>query len=397
LSSKITITLPKPHVGQRSVINSQARFIVLLCGRRWGKSLISQVVSITEALQGKQVAYITPTYQLAKVFFDELIRLLPIEVADFNKSDLVVKLSTGGVIRFFTGERLDNLRGLKFHRVIIDEASFIPDLQEGWLKAIRPTLTDYKGKAIFLSTPRGKNFFYSLYLKGKQNEQGWESFKYTTYDNPFIDKSEIDMARNSLPEAVFNQEYLADPMDNAANPFGSEYIRKAIKPLSTKQPMYFGIDLAKSVDWTVIVGLDENCQVCYLQRFQKDWQATIDAILQLPNKPTLLDSTGVGDSVVEMLQAKRSNFYGFKYTSTSKQQIMKGLAVAIQQGTISYPEGVIADELESFEYVYTAGDGVRYSAPSGLHDDAVNALALARECYNKYKDLNNFDYDFVVV
>lgn len=397
MSSKITITLPKPHKGQLSVINSKARFIVLLCGRRWGKSLISQVVAITDGLKSEYVAYITPTYQLAKVFFEELERVLPSSVAEFNKSDLTIKLITGGVIRFFTGERLDNLRGLKFHRVIIDEASFIPDLQDGWLKAIRPTLTDYKGKAIFLSTPRGKNYFYSLFLKGKQNEDGWESFKYSTYDNPFIDASEIDMAKSSLPEAVFNQEYLADPMDNAANPFGSEYIRKAIKPLSELQPMYFGIDLAKSVDWTVIIGLDKNCQVCYLKRFQKDWQTTIETILQLPNKPTLLDSTGVGDSVVEMLQAKRNNFYGFKYTSSSKQQIMKGLAVSIQQQTIGYPEGIISDELESFEYVYTAGDGVKYSAPSGLHDDAVNALALARECYNKYKDLNNFDYEFVVM
>lgn len=393
---EVTITLPKPHKGQLIVVNSQSRFIVLLCGRRWGKSLISQTISITEALQGKQVAYITPTYQLAKIFFDELMQLIPQSIADFNKSDLVVKLETGGVIRFFTGERLDNLRGLKFHRVIIDEASFIPDLQEGWLKAIRPTLTDYKGKAIFLSTPRGKNFFYSLYLKGKQDEQGWQSFKYTTYDNPFIDKAEIDMARASLPEAVFNQEYMADPMDNAANPFGSEHIRNAIKPLSTKPAMYFGIDLAKSVDWTVIIGLDENCNVCYFSRFQKDWQSTIETILQLPDKPTLLDSTGVGDSVVEMLQAKRSNYHGFKYTSTSKQQIMKGLAVAIQQKTISYPEGIISDELESFEYKYTTGDGVKFSAPSGLHDDAVNALALARECFLRYKDLNNFDYDFAV-
>jgi len=129
------------------------------------------------------------------------------------------------VIRFFTGERLDNLRGLKFHLVLIDEASFIPDLEDGWINSIRPTLTDYRGKAIFLSTPRGKNYFYSLFLKGQGGDNNWESFKFSTYDNPFIDKEEIDSARLQMPDVAFRQEYLADPSENAANPFGSVRIQ----------------------------------------------------------------------------------------------------------------------------------------------------------------------------
>jgi len=95
---------------------------------------------------------------------------------------------------------LDNLRGRKFHFGVIDEASFIPDLENGWLNSIRPTLTDYKGRALFISTPKGKNFFYSLFLKS--GEPDWESFKFTTYDNPYIDKTEIDDARLQLPEVV---------------------------------------------------------------------------------------------------------------------------------------------------------------------------------------------------
>lgn len=389
------IRLPKPHEGQRQVLNNDSRFICLMCGRRWGKSLIAQVISITNGLQKKQVAYVTPTYGLAKVFFDDLIKFLPVDCYEANKADLVVKFVTGGVIRFFTGERLDNLRGLKFHIVIIDEASYIPNLKDGWPNAIRPTLTDYKGRAIFLSTPKGKNFFYSLFLKGQQDETGWASFKFPTSTNPHIDSSEIEAARLGLPEAVFKQEYLADPMENAANPFGIEHIRNCIKPLSTNPPAFFGIDLAKSYDYTVIIGLDKDGRVCHLDRFQKDWQATIDTIMTLPDKPILVDSTGVGDSVTEMLQAKRSNVRGFKYSHHSKQQLMKGLAVAIQKREVSFPEGVIVDELEIFEYQYSTGDGVKYSAPSGMHDDAVNALALARECMIRYQDLNNFDYSFV--
>ena len=370
------IILPIPHEAQRKVLGSKARFRVLMCGRRFGKSLISQVISSVESLKGQQVAYITPTYHLAKVFFDELCKLLPIEVAVANRSDLTLKLMTGGTIRFFTGERLDNLRGLKFHYVIIDEASFIPDLENGWLNSIRPTLTDYKGKALFVSTPKGKNFFYSLYLKGLLPNDEWESFKYSTYDNPHIAKTEIDAARKELPTVVFEQEYMANPAENAANPFGSQAILKCVSSISNNAVKCYGIDLAKYNDWTVIIGMDNAGNVAYFERFQSDWASTQNKIRNLPKAPMIIDATGVGDPIVEQLQRDGLDVEGFKFTSQSKQEIMLGLQVAIHQERIHYPDGMIRQELEIFEYQYSSR-GVKYSAPSGFHDDTVCALALA--------------------
>ena len=157
---EVTIELNKPHEGQAAVLESNARFKVLMCGRRWGKSLISKNISITEALNGRITGYVTPTYALAKVFFDDISKIIPSGIATANKSDLTFKFITGGEIRFFTGERLDNFRGLRLHNVIIDEAAYIPHLKDAWNNAIRPTLTDFQGKAIFISTPRGKDFFY---------------------------------------------------------------------------------------------------------------------------------------------------------------------------------------------------------------------------------------------
>ena len=370
----IQISLPRPHVGQRKVLGSKARFRVLMCGRRWGKSLISKQYTITEALAGKINAYITPTYSLAKVFFDEIAKIIPSEVATANKSDLVFKFATGGEIRFFTGERLDNLRGLKFHNVIIDEASYIPSLEDAWNNAIRPTLTDYQGRALFISTPRGKDFFYRLYLRS--DDKDFESFKYTTYDNPFINNDEIDSARASLPTAVFEQEYLANPMENAANPFGMDFIRANIAEISGGVPICYGIDLAKSYDYSVIIGLDSSGHVCHYDRFQSDWNSTKAKIRLLHNVPKVIDATGVGDPIVEDLQKEDYMIEGFKFTSHSKQQLIEGLVLAIQQGLVKYPEGSIVDELSLFEYVYTK-TGVRYSAPDGMHDDAVCGLALA--------------------
>ena len=136
----------------------------------------------------------------------------------------------------------------------------------------------------------------------RQAEPDWQSFKFTTYDNPYIDPQEIDDARRQLPEVVFEQEYMANPAENAANPFGSQYIRKCIQPVTTMPVVAYGIDLAKSVDWTVIVGLDEDGNVAYFDRFQMDWHNTKQTILRLPKCPILVDSTGVGDPILEDLQ-----------------------------------------------------------------------------------------------
>lgn len=383
----ITLKLNTPHPAQKKVLESDARFRVMMCGRRFGKSLISQNIAIQKGIERKQVAYITPTYALGKIFFKEICKLLPEKIYKKNETDLLIDFVTGGSIRFFTGERLDALRGTKWHLAIIDEASYIPNLEEGWNNSIRPTLTDYKGKAIFLSTPRGKNYFYSLFMRN--GEDGWESFKFSTYDNPHIDSTEIDAAKAQLPSVVFKQEYMADPMENAANPFGSEHIMACCKE-SKGIPAYFGIDLAKSVDWTVIIGMDINGNVVHFERFQKDWLQTKETILRLPkNLPIVIDSTGVGDAIVEDLQKKFTQMHGFKFTATSKQQLLEGLASAIQTKTISYPNNIIKQELEIFEYTFTP-TGVRYSAPQGFHDDCVIALALANKCRLNHKSKGKY-------
>jgi hypothetical protein len=370
------IELPTPHLNQKKILDAERRFVVVMCGRRFGKSELSQILIIKEALNGGQVAYITPTYGLAQVFFERLTKVLPFKS---NISKLKIYCPNEGSIEFFTGERLDNLRGRKFHLVIVDEAAFIPDLEDGWNNSIRPTLTDFEGKAVFLSTPRGKNFFYSLFMK--QGENDWQSFKFSTYDNPHINPREIDDARIQLPEVVFEQEYLANPSENSANPFGNAFIKRCVKPISAQPIVCYGIDLAKSVDYTVIIGLDKDGNVAYFDRFQMDWHNTKETIKRLPPAPIVVDSTGVGDPILEDLMREGVNIEGLKFTSQSKQQLMEGLASAIQQGRIGFPEGVIVDELDVFEYQFTS-HGVRYSAPSGFHDDTVMALALAWQNHN---------------
>lgn len=374
MSEKV-ITLSQPHPGQEKVLSEAKRFNALCCGRRWGKSALAVNLLAETALDGHPAGYFTPTYKLLDGTYNECLAALDPVIARKNEHQFI-ELITGGRIEFWSLENELAGRSRKYKRSIIDEAAFNGNLWQRWTESIRPTLSDLKGDAWFLSTPRGKNDFFKIWSRGKSGEPNWMSWQMSTYTNPYIDPSEVDDAKADLPADAFAQEYMADFSDNVANPFGYAFIKQCTYPMSTEPAVCYGIDLAKSFDYTVIIGLDKNGSVCYLDRFQKDWRQTVQTIRNLPNVAIALDSTGVGDPIGEDIARWMSNVELFRFTSTSKQQIMEGLAVAIQQRKITFPEGVITDELSNFEYVYTR-TGVKYSAPTGMHDDCVCALALA--------------------
>jgi hypothetical protein len=373
------IKAPIPHDAQSKVISEAKRFNVLDCGRRWGKSYLSVRIMMQSAFNKEPVAYFAPTYKLLEGTFKELYsRFMPMITKKHDNQ--FIQIVGGGSIEFWSLENPLAGRSRKYKVAIIDEAAFNRNLWQSWTEAIRPTLTDLKGSAWFMSTPKGKNDFYKLWMRGQTNEPDWMSWQMPTITNPFIDASEIDAARRDLPELAFKQEYLAEFNDNVANPFGLDYIRICTGQLSNEPAVCYGIDLAKSFDWTVIIGLDRFGVVSHFERFQRPWNETKEIIRRLPRGAIKIDSTGVGDPITEDIQRDRGDVHSFKYTSTSKQQLMEGLAAAIHQRKVIFPEGVIKAELESFEYQMT-GTGVKYTAPPGLHDDCVNALALAWSMY----------------
>ena len=176
---------------------------------------------------------------------------------------------------------------------------------------------------------------------------------------------------------MYRELYEAEPSDDVGNPFGLEAIMACKGEISTKPSVCFGVDLAKSVDWTVIIGLDDDGAVSYFERFQLDWDGTERRVISaIGDEAALVDSTGVGDPIFERLQKQNPLIEGFKFTQGSKQQIMEGIAVAIQNREVVIPDNVLLQELLDFEYEYTR-TGTKYSAPVGLHDDAVCAFALA--------------------
>lgn len=388
---RVEVTLSELHRNQEKVRQEAKRFNVLDCGRRWGKSVMAVNLMSETALEGYPAGYFAPTYKLLEGTFKEAYSALEPIVKGKHQNQFI-ELITGGNIEFWSLDNPNAGRSRKYKRVIVDEAAFVKDLWNAWTQSVRPTLTDLKGDAWFMSTPKGKNDFYKLYMRGEQGEDNWMSWKMPTQSNPHIDIGEIWDAQKDLPELAFSQEYLAEFNDNVANPFGYDFIKQCTMPMSTEPPVCFGIDLAKSFDWTVIIGLDRYARVCFFERFQNDWSITRQRIIQLPRVPLRIDSTGNGDPIVEDVQKHRPNVFGEKFTSWGKQQLMEGLQVAIQQRKIQFPEGMIVTELEQFEYEYTR-TGVKYSAPVGLHDDCVVALSLAWKQWNE----KNHEHKYVFI
>jgi hypothetical protein len=377
----LTISLDRPHAGQQRVIAEAKRFNVLQCGRRWGKTSLGINRLIDTGLRGGRAAWFAPTYKFLADVWRELLSVVAPLGPDVSVQEKRVRLPTGGVIEFWSLDQPDAGRGRKYHRVGIDEASIVRNLEQAWSDAIRPTLTDFKGDAWLFGTPKGMDYFHRLYARGQDpGNANWASWRMPTVSNPFIDPAEVEAARLEMPASAFNQEYLGIPADDGGNPFGIDAIAACVAPLSTRPAAAAGIDLAKSEDWTVVTQLDRDGAVCGLDRWQSDWGQTRRRVVQLiGSTPGVADSTGVGDPVLEEIQRDGAKVDGFKFSAQSKQMLMEGLAASIQQKQVRFPDGWLRSELELFEYQYRPG-GVRYSAPNGVHDDGVCSLALAVHC-----------------
>jgi hypothetical protein len=370
---------------QQAILDAPERYTITAAATKCGKTASHIIWIFEQALQLKDnqsVWWIAPVYQQAEIAFRRM--KAQVSEKDFfisNESKLTLILPNGARIEFKSAEKPDNLYGDDVYAAVVDEASRMRE--ESWY-ALRTTLTATKGKCKMIGNVKGKkNWFYKLGERARLGEPDYKFFKITAYDaakEGILDIEEIEQAKKDLPEFVFRELYLAEPSDDNSNPFGLDNIRKCYAPLSTGTPIAFGIDLAKYTDWTVITGLDNQNRVCYTERFQGDWMQTKQKIINVVGRiPAHIDATGVGDPIVEDLQRILPNIKGFKYTSQSKQQLMEGLVMEIQQHSIFFPEEPYGFELENFEYEYTR-TGVKYSAPSGMHDDAVNSIALANDC-----------------
>lgn len=230
---------------QKKVYSDDTRFKVIVAGRRCGKSRLSAVSLLVEGLrcpQGSAVMYVAPTQgQARQIIWDLLMELGREVIQSSHVNNMDITLINGAKIYVRGSDRPDTLRGVSLTYLVLDEVADIK--QETWEKVLRAALSDKKGKALFIGTPKGRNWFYDIYNIGAgEEDEEWKSWHFTTKDNPLIDPKEIEGAKKTLSSFAFKQEYEAS-FDNAGtDTFKEEWLKFGAEP--TYGNYYIAIDLA---------------------------------------------------------------------------------------------------------------------------------------------------------
>jgi phage FluMu gp28-like protein len=386
---------PYLYPKQLAAIFDPRRYSFIEASTKAGKTS-GCIVWITEKAfdgrDGQNYWWIAPVSGQADIAFRRCLRAIPSHLRTEHVGIKTITLVNGAVLWFKSADKPDSLYGDDVYAAVFDEAS--RSKEDAWY-AVRSTLTHTRGPVRVIGNVKGrKNWFYRMARKAQTGDDPAYGYHKITANDAVaahvLAQEEIDDAQRNLPEHVFRELYQAEASDDGGNPFGLEAILGCVLPaVVDSEPFCWGWDLAKSQDYTVGIALDAHGRVCRFVRFQKSWEETFKTILELTgHTPALVDSTGVGDPILERLQKARAQvFEGYHFTSGSKQKLMEGLAVAIQSKAVQFPgssgkaltagdAGHIQDELEQFEYE-TTRTGARYSAPEGFHDDCVCSLALA--------------------
>lgn len=380
--NEIIVQDPKLHIGQKLILNHPARFKVASCGRRFGKSRLAGywlALGKGSALDGKTVAYFTPTYKLLLDMWTSTERTLRPFIHRANRIDMRISLTTNGTIDFWTLENKDAGRGRKYSRVVIDEAAHARWLKEVWEMAISPTLVDLHGDAWFISTPRGINFFHELFQRGNDDTRpDWASFHMPSTTNPYIDAAEIESKRSELPELVFYQEYLAAFVNFGAGLVKPEHIILGDAPLRLQ--VVLGVDLAisekETADWTAIVTMarDHVTGIVYIievERHRCGFNQILEHIKAAAtrHKPIMIavEQTQFQAAVVQELA--RTTRLPVRGVRPDRDKLMRfaPLLTRYERGMVRHDTSRVPawfrDEILAF--------------PNGQNDDAVDAAAYA--------------------
>ena len=389
-SEDYTLRLTYHPSQERLFFGSTTRNKIIAKGRRFGLTRGFANYAIEQMLEGltpilwvdtinKNIAryverYITPA-----------LRPLPSSFWSWKVSKNELRIGSA-IMDLRSADIPENIEGFGYKLILLNEAGIILKDEYLWHNTLRPMMIDFNCPIMAGGTPKGKNLFHRLYAKGASGQfPDWESFHFTTYDNPFLNAAAIEDIVKDMPEAVRDQEIMAQFLDDDSAIFhGYEAcIQGELEEPAPGKRYLAGLDLAKHVDWTVLTIMDElRRHVVWFGRIQKrDWPFQKEWIkrnvLRYNRATVWIDQMSVGDVVMDDLKRDGLHVIGFKFSSQSKRELIENLMLAIENREITFPKiQILLDEMKLFEVEITS-TGFRYNAPSGFHDDAVISLALA--------------------
>lgn len=392
----LRLKLPAPYPLQREIIDAPYKRKVVVAGRRAGKTHLAALMASERFLRGQRVLIGSLTQRQSDIFWFKIRRwLAPLFALKLVTKNEVTRTIDGtaiglGLIHVRTASQPDHIIGDNYDLIIFDECALLDPLT--WFQAAQPMLIDTDGDALFISSPRRKNWFYKLYLKGKDGDNTrWHSWKFTSYANPHLSKELINELKEDMPGDIYEQEILAEFLDaqglvfrNYANCVFPDFVSKF-----QSDPKYvMGVDWAREKDFTVVSVMDiDTNEVIEIDRFNKiSWSFQRGRLKALAHKykpeVILAESNSIGSPNIELLQGEGLPVYPFYTTIDSKARVIESLALAFERNAIRIPEySPLLAELEAFEMRQLQSGRIQYSAPDGYHDDCVISLALTwRAC-----------------
>jgi predicted phage terminase large subunit-like protein len=377
------IGLPRLHPAQISVLEGGARFKVIAAGRRFGKGILGVSEAFIRASRGLKCRWLAPSY--ASDSFQSgwntcvsLAQQIPGVTMHLQRRQFDFSAIGGAWLQFRSAEEPDSLRGEGIDFVVFDEAAHVQKIQEIWEQCVRPSLMDRKGDAWFISTPKGYNFFNTLFNRGRDGEKDWASFHFSTKDNPTIEPDEIEALKLDMPALVARQEIDAEFVQLAGALFKREDVR-ILDSEPTGIQWVRAWDLAFTVKTTsdftagARVGIADDGTVILadLIHGRMEWPAVVRLIAHTArlDGPDVRAGIEVVAAQVGMLQTLLADpmlsGYAFFPIQVSTDKINRALPLLAraEQGKFAIVRGdwnkVFLDELASF--------------PDGAHDDIVDA------------------------
>ena len=390
------ITGFRPYPKQRevidSIINGNSFYNVMVCGRQSGKSttLLGLILyySINKA---KSVSlYTAPTYgQINKILVQLMDVLQPTGIiVSANKSSYEIKLTNGSMIYFRSTERADSIRGLAVDYLFCDESqdTNTSDFQ----KSILPTITARGKKCVLAGTPKRKNLFYDYFQMGRSDDfPNHTSYHFPSWESPYVSTQFIEEQKRTLPPKIFSQEFEAKWQENEGSVFqnlNGVCINDLWPNRDKNIRVYAGLDIGSKDDYSVLVILDELGRCLNVWRannisYSEIVRKVVDTCKHYNVTELLCEVNGVGDPVYEQIKKEYSRTSPLFQTNQTKENTIRRLIGDIQDQALELPSYNLMpefiQELEIYEYEMLASGKIRYTHPNGMHDDIVDALAMA--------------------
>lgn len=396
--NQINIELYTPYKKQLEIHNTLYHNdifgVVVVCGRQVGKTLLGINQALKWALdqRNQNIMFVLPTDSQAnkvyKQMVDAIISTNIIKSYKGQSGSAEIIFVNNSKILFRSALQENSLRGYTNDYLIIDEAAFIDEHIVNTI--LLPTLTVKGKKILILSTPKGKNWLFKFFNKSLTDNK-WASFKFTSYDSPYVNKTFLDEQKKSLPTEIFEQEYMGEFIDKASlfKNLDDIFILDII-PKTSERP-FIGVDLGMSGDYTVATVINQNYEVIDILRFTNvnasELKSRLINFFDKHNPQNIIiENNGLGAPIVsDLIETKWGDFISsFTTTPKSKHDIIQNLIRLFNNKQIKLPlDNQLRLELENFIFIFTASGNIKYQASSGIHDDMVMSLAFAVEALNR--------------